>query len=118
MVLDTTSINFGIAKLSQAWSNAAPHLQNLSDKYVKFVVAKAVLIPCVLFLPTIICIFLFCFFLKKLPDWDEGAIPGVLIFVVAVLGVTVGFFVSGYDAALALWSPEMFTINSIIGAGK
>lgn len=120
MVLDTASINFGISKLSQAWNNAAPHLQNMSEKYVRYVVAKAVLIPVILFIPSIVGIVLLIKGVIELKK-DESSGAGMACTVVGgiiALGCVIGFFCSGYDAVLALWCPQMYTIDNIIGAGK
>lgn len=128
-MIDTTAINFGIQKLTQAFNAAAPQIQNVSAEYVKFVVAKAVILVPVLFILSIVSSVVFYFAFKwgmvkdgcgntKFSDCElepcltagTSGITMVILFIVLICSV--------YDAALAIWYPEMYTINQIIGAAK
>jgi hypothetical protein len=117
-MLDTASVSFAIGKLSEAWQKAAPTLQNMSEEYVKFIVAKAVLQLPIAIIITVVAIAAARFFQKKLDDWDEGAIIGTVFSYLAIAAGVVSVCVCSYDAALALWCPEMYTINQIIGAAQ
>ena len=44
-MIDTSTVNYAISKVGEALSKAAPHMQDVSDEYVRFVVTKAVVGP-------------------------------------------------------------------------
>ena len=47
---DTTAVNFGIAKLTQAFQSIAPSIQSVSEKYVQYTVMKEVIqLPIIIF---------------------------------------------------------------------
>jgi hypothetical protein len=128
-MIDTTAINFGIQKLTQAFNAAAPQIQNVSAEYVKFVVAKAVILVPVLFVLSIFSSVVFYFAFKwgmvkdgygdtKFSDCEPGPCLSAICSGITTVVLIIVLMCSVYDAALAIWCPEMYTVNQIIGAAK
>lgn len=119
-MINTTTINYALGKISEGWQKAAPTLQNVSEKYVRFQVTKAVLFP----IPFLIAAAIFFFLSKRLwkkkresgylSDWEIPA--GLCSVAWVVCLIAFGFGV--YDAALAISNPEMYTIQSVIDAAS
>lgn len=40
--MDTTSINFALNKISEAYAKVAPSVANITEKYVHYIVSKQV----------------------------------------------------------------------------
>jgi len=116
--MDTTTINFAISKMTHAWQKAAPTIANVSEKYIRFVVAKQVIQASLLAIVLMVGCVIFSKGYKggKIAHWRDGAwiapliVGGLLTFVGGI-----GVMCEGYDAILALCCPEMYTIHNLIG---
>ena len=123
-MIDTTAINFGIAKLSQEFEKAAPTLQSVGTKYVHYVVAKAIIMfpICLILLSVLIAVELWLIkkAKKSIKEGGDEVLWGVgCIFVgLAVVGFFIATMCSGYNMALAIWCPDMYTIDQVIDAAK
>jgi O-antigen/teichoic acid export membrane protein len=125
-MIDTTTVNFAINKLSQAWQTAAPQIKNISEEFIKFTVIKAISSFVFIFLGLIFVLICFIPVLKygygKDKDWYNVDEPGFMIPLILLCAagiiLIIGTFCSGCDAVLALYCPEMFTIDQIISAAK
>ena len=120
-MLDTATISYGLSKLGATINQAAPFLKNVSEQYVHFTVVKTVVlvpISAVIVIATIICLCKSIKWIKSDPMDDTGAIIFTLISGCTVLFASIFFIISIYDCCLALYCPEMFTVQQIINAAK
>lgn len=116
--MDTTTVNYAIGKLSESWQSALPHLQNVGESYVQFIVAGAVLSFPFSLLAMGIAIASFRFFMRKTEEWEEGALIGIAFTFLCMVCCALFTVCAAYNAALALWNPEMFTVYHIISSCK
>ncbi len=123
-MFDTTNVNYALGKLSEVWQKAAPNIENVSEMYVNFVVMKTVVAAGILFVITAISIIMiwksYKGFVKALNDEFS---PCVIVFVIGcvfcfttVLAGLAGEYY--HNAILALYCPEMYTINEILSNVK
>ena len=120
MLTDTTLINFGISKISSAITKIAPTVQNISEKYVHYVVMKTVIQPpvfLVLLIVSIIGLFQGIKGYKKAEDNGDDSLGWLALALIsgfATVVLAILFVASTYDATFALTCPEMFTVDQII----
>ena len=121
MIADTAMVNFGISKISSVIDKATPMLQSVGAKYVHYIVVKTVLLMPIMFIAFTSMVLIALFFYNKATEdfeehiaWTIGMIFGIIISLV-LFGC---FIESVYSMTLALWCPEMFTIDQIIQAAK
>lgn len=121
-MIDTTTVNYAISKLTAGWAAAAPHLQDVSEKYVRFIVTQAVITAATCLIVLLIGLVLTPLAFRRVKSWEEGgwgfsnvlAITGVIVILIG-LGISIN---SGYRAAIAVMNPEMFTIQQAIESAK
>ena len=120
-MVDSATINYGLSKLGATINQAAPFLKNVSEQYVHFTVVKTVaLVPVAILLviAAIIGLVYSIKWLKSEPREDTEAIICIVFSSIAVLICSIFAIAATYDCCIALWSPEMFTIQQIICAAK
>jgi len=112
--MDTTTVNFAIGKMTEAWKGIAPSVENVSEKYIDFVVMRACILPFIT-LPIGIILTIICVKItKKLMKSGLLGDHDVPLGVICGLSGTLAFacmctsFIGGYDAILALTNPEKF----------
>lgn len=123
MVLDTASINFGIAKLSQAFTAIQPKITALTEQYIQYKVFEQVLWASIWLLGIIICASIFIpvgitVFRKYMHDMpsDKEWIGFLLVFSGLGLFLFICLFITmAPDALLALKFPTMFVVSKFIG---
>ena len=117
-MIDTTTVNYAIDKLTQEWGKVAPDIANVSDKYVNFIVTKEIIGA------SMVCGFAVLFFLiailffilgAKSHDFEELGFGGGFICLILFGICTLFGTVEVYEAVLAYMNPEMFTIHQLIG---
>lgn len=121
-MIDTTSINYAINKVSEGWAKVAPTIQDVGEKYVRYAVTKQMITGGGVILAMLLGLACSVALLVKGKKWvDEDAIAPI---VVSALGAMVGCMIGicGVpeirDAVLAYTNPEMFTVHQIIEAAK
>jgi len=120
-MFDSTAINFGIQKMTEVWTKAAPTIQNVSEQYVKYVVTKEILSFCISVFILIIGLIILKVSLNigKKIGYDE---PGFMIPIVAsgmvILPGLIISLVQTYCVLLAVTNPQMYVIDQIISSVK
>lgn len=121
-MLDTASINFGIAKLQQAFSSVQPAAEKLTSEFVRYKVLTQVTtsIVEVIFLAIVLlaCIPVLKYGKNKgnnFTNYDEiGFVLPTIVLGVVLLVLLIVIPVDLQQTVLAISFPEMFTINSIV----
>ena len=123
-MIDTTSINYALSKISEGWQNAAPAIQGVGEKYVRFVVTQQVISAIAWAIALGIYSLIFLKLKKQAKKWTEEdsmnpAYPLVLLIggmgLLALMGLTID---TTYDVAVAVLNPEMYTVQSVIDAAR
>jgi hypothetical protein len=125
-MIDTTMINYGMNKLSNAMSAAMPTIGNVSAAYVKFIVTQQIVYLAVAFLTALLCASIWSPIYRKAngkdkngQDFDEGYFVVASVILGGGFSIAVALMVYLFsDAVLAVTNPEMFTIQTIINAAK
>lgn len=119
--MDTTTVNFAINKLTEGWHAVAPAIQDVGEKYVRYVVFQQITRAVTATLVLIVAAILSYVSLRK-AVWDIMEANAWNVIAIVALVVAFGSGVAGvcysHDAFLAVTNPEMFTIHSLIEAAK
>ena len=117
-MIDTNTVNYAMSKLSATWQKAMPFLQNISEKYIHFIITKTILSWIIASCVLSIGLTFFIISIKCLKDSDKYNedfwTPVVIISAGIVICSGVAFFITGFDAILAITNSEMFVIDQII----
>ena len=117
-MIDTTTVNYAIDKIATAWHGIAPQVNNISEKYIDYVVIQRILEFPILLVMSMFSVILLKFFINKVDDWDLGAVVGIAVSACVFVLTLFGSFFSLYYMLLALWCPEMFAIHEFIKMAK
>lgn len=120
-MIDTVAISYGIQKLQNVLNGAVPMMKDLTREYIHFVVVQAILpVPIIFVMITgiVISLIVISKWCKKNQVDDEIPFGVTVIGGIILLILTVAFFICVYDMCLAIWCPEMYTIQKIIEMGK
>lgn len=123
--MDTNTVNYAIDKLTQGFQAIAPTVQNISEKYVHYVVSKEILLftMSLLCIPLVVALLVFGFKMRNksgtLGSYRTDAYENISIcsFVFSAIMAIIGCVsipINGYSAFLAYTNPEMFTIQQVI----
>lgn len=119
--MDTTTVDYAIRKVGAAITAAAPHVQEVSEKYVRFIMWREVLDPIIIFLMAAFFAYAGKWLYNKRKDEDRGdgfAVCGIVVWALTGL-IAFWWFFEFYEAIIAYSNPEMFTIQKLIdGATK
>jgi hypothetical protein len=122
-MIDTNSINFGIAKIQQAFSLIQPQAEKLTSEFVKYTDYKQITSSAIEIFMLIICVLLFIPVYKYGKGSEEyyGTNFDELGFVIPTLFLGLFFIILMFcipidlhSTIIAISFPEMFTINSLI----
>ena len=118
-MIDTTTVNYAIDKLTAGWQAAAPTIANVSEKYIHFIVIKTCVPQIVLLLIVILSGILCKKLIHKLNNFD-GEYAEILAMCCLITGIitvisTLIFTIELPNVVLAIACPEMFTIHQILG---
>ena len=126
-MVDTATINYSLNKMTTIINQIAPSIQQVSEKYVQFVVMRAIIDPIFSFIGLMCCGLIYIpihkYGTKKdcCGDSNFGS-PSYLLptVILSFFGMIFGcaFFIGVYNLILAITNPEMFTIQSIINSTK
>lgn len=125
--MDTTAVNYAINKISEGFQKVMPTLQNVSEKYVHYVVTKEIVefISSIIFTAfMLIGSFIWYKKFKKNQD-DNGDDMFSMIFIIlfiffitfSLIGIIM-VFCNMESIWLAITNPEMFTIQKLIESAK
>jgi heme/copper-type cytochrome/quinol oxidase subunit 2 len=123
-MIDTTTINFAFSKISEGWQKAAPTLQNVGEKYVRFIVTQQIICTAACALALGVFLFIFFRFKKAAKKWSEAdSLNPAHIFTIIIgglimIGLIAATIINGYEAAIAVSNPEMYTVQSVIDAAR
>jgi hypothetical protein len=122
-MLDTTTVNYALDKMADAYKAILPTGGQISEKYVTYVVTSEVLEACAALVLLVVCSVLTYVAVRLISKAkSEGAeIAGVIMAAIGGLGVIVAGLDSickGKQAALAITNPEMFTVGHLISSIK
>jgi hypothetical protein len=124
-MFDTTTINYGIEKLSTAFSKLEPTIKTVSSKYVEFVVFQTITESIIVFICFVISCLLWIPLLRYgkgkngFTNYDETAfsIPFILL-TVTTISLAIATLIDINQLVLAFNCPEMYTIQKLIGKAK
>jgi hypothetical protein len=117
-MIDSATINYGLSKLGATINQAAPYLKGVSEQYVHYTVCKTVLFVPITIILTIAAVVGLVYSIKWFKK-DSSENPFcILLAVVVVLICSIFTLFALYDCCMALWCPEMFTIQQIIDAAR
>ena len=121
--MDTTTINYALGKIESAFVSVSPHLQNLSEEYVKFVAVKQYAIFGCSSLVTILLVLVLKKLSKNYNSDMDGLIGGaycssIAFSIIGIVTFSIVSIVYCSNSILVAISPEMFAISSIIEAAK
>lgn len=121
-MIDTASINFGINKLSSAFSAIHPKVTELTQQFIQYKVTEQIVynIICLILIPVLLI--LYRPILKygegekdSYGNYDEvGFIFPTIIFGMLFMLSVIGSIVLIPDTVLAIKFPEMFAIQSMV----
>ncbi len=118
MTVDTNVVNYGIAKLT----NAFPMVQNFSERYVHYIFVRAMIepiIPLFLFIGSSLLLYFITKHQKKkdpnitFPDYETQPFIFCVLSLIVICFSLMFFINSCYFAMLALIDPLMFAITII-----
>ena len=115
-MIDTTTVNFAIAKMSEQFEKALPAIQNFSAEYVKFLIVQNTVIMCMFIFGFVLLATLAWFCYKKIKiayeySFFEVAFVLSLIASVTCFSISLGFF---YGLIMLKCCPYMFLVQQII----
>jgi amino acid transporter len=128
--MDTNTVNYAINKLSEGFQAIAPTVQNISEKYVHFIVTQQIILFSISFMCVpLVVIFMFLGFKFKSKSKtleneyrsDSHEVFSFISFVVAAcltIAGCISISITGYNALLAYTNPEMFTVQKIIDGAR
>lgn len=121
-MIDSTSINYALGKISEGWQKAAPALQNVGEKYVRYQVATAIVDAGACLLGLGVCLLLFRKIFKAGKaannlDEPQYTLPLVVISI-GILALSLASIINVRCAVLAVIAPEMYTVQSVIDAAR
>ncbi len=112
--MDSTTVDYAIAKLNEAFAAIQPTAVDLGSQYIDYVVFKAVLTALALVILWPIALFVLYWSIKRMGEQEEEWLyPVVLVSAFGVVICTIATPVNLYKMALALYSPLMFTIEKL-----
>lgn len=121
-MIDTTTVNYALDKMADAYRAIAPTVGQISEKYVTYVVSKQVILAVSNLMGLIVCLgaVALCLWayargerLNKEPFVAFG-IAGGVIFGVVSLFLGVGTLINGREAIVAILNPEMYAVEQVI----
>jgi hypothetical protein len=118
-MIDTTSVNYAMGKISEGWAKIAPSVHDIGEKYIRFVVTQAIVFGGLDILAAIAWVIFTAITFKKALKYESE--PKLFCFMVyGILSIVcVAFLCNGiYDAILAYTKPEIYTIQTVINAAK
>ncbi len=118
-MIDTTSINYVLEKMSHAWDAVTPALQGVTTEYVRYVVTRAVLdeasILVFMFVFGLLSFLLYLEAKKKGRSLEDNPLMGGSAFLFLVF---MGFFIAAVVCAtpttLALTNPRMYAAQTLL----
>ncbi len=112
--MDTTTVDYAIAKLNEAFAAIQPTAVELGQQYIDFIVMKTIMDGAIWITVTLsICIVALWLACKH---WDENealAMPCAVIGGFAGVFAVIAIPVSVYNIALVLYDPLMFIIDKL-----
>lgn len=119
-MVDTASINYGLTKLTGAFNQIAPHIQNVSEKYVKYCIIREFAqlgVAVIILILSIIAMKILARVNSKTDDLDDKKIAVVIAMVMSGAGIVIGIIgvlAQVYCCSLAMACPEIYAINRFI----
>lgn len=111
--MDTNTINHIISKVDERFTSLLPHVKNITQEYVNFVVYKIGLQFSIIFLLLVISTSLTFLMINKIKE--NNIFVGLsFLFGLLSLGLFVMSLETGYNFSLALNNPLMYTIHTFI----
>jgi hypothetical protein len=118
-MLDTNSVNLAFSKMEGIVSRMVPHMQNISEQFIKYSVAKqylAMVYSTCLFAIFGVIFGIFYNFLEKEKEDNVFYIVGLLVSGLIVLISLLCIIFNVEPTILAFINPEFFTIEKVIEA--
>lgn len=124
--MDSTTVNYAIEKLNEAFTKIAPTAVNLGEEFIAYTVFKAVISAIILPLLAITLGYIAFLLASKALEIvkengeryraDQEAIPGVGAALTGAVAIVAAALSVGaiYDGILAVAYPLMYTIESLV----
>ena len=113
--MDTTTVNYAIAKLNEAFQAIKPTAVELGSEYIEYIVLKATLTPIFTGIVFVIALGLLITSIIRVVKYDggDGAFAMMVVGGVASIFSGVITIVDSYYAILANIYPLMYTIEQL-----
>ena len=126
-MIDTSTVNYALTKITEAYKVVAPSVKDISAKYVHYVITKQVLENCMQIFFTIISAVLAVkatqFAKKNWAEWSKRDAEPLLCLLIlfpacAATALLIVSLINLIETGLAISSPEIWTINHLIEAAQ
>lgn len=135
-MIDTTTVNYALDKMAEAYRAVAPTVGQISEKYVTYIMWQQIvpfIVACVVLILGLVSLGIGFKLISKTPTrkniWGEEVLNdghpkfifGLVFSVTAaflVIGGALGFFSWGQDVLLCYKNPEMFAVEHLIQSIK